>query len=336
MEIFFNQLGAPGGGKVESGVTAAFLSILHYPKEVLMILKQEPEFIARYRESDMEPQCLWDHLEGVSCQMGEFGKKVGIEHTGQLVGLVHYLGKATLEFQEYLKSAVGVTENQTYSDGRKLDHATAGAQTLYEAFLRSNDITTLTSDILALTVASHHGLVDALTPDGRDYLGNRLSKDESETRKQQALATLPAELQNQLQELINGDVDKEIEEFLKKSFVSEDGWTEKTFKAGLLVRFLRSCLIDADRLDAANFDSRASAEIRDAVDWSLLTERLERHLGQFEADSSINLLRRDVSEKCRIMSRQEQGLFRLSIPTGGGKTIASGAASLTFGGKNLR
>ena len=94
----------------------------------------------------------------------------------------------------------------------------------------------------------------------------------------------------------------------------------------MLVRYLLSCLIDADRLDAADFDSPENLETRqfgNYVTWRQLIKHFENHLRQFKIRHEIDLMRRDISGKCRVMAEQERGFFRLSVPTGGGKTMAS-------------
>jgi HD superfamily phosphodiesterase len=62
----------------------------------------DQEFIAHRRGKDGEKQLLWDHLHEVSCLAGEFAAKIGLEKHGQLLGLLHDLGKATFEFYQYI------------------------------------------------------------------------------------------------------------------------------------------------------------------------------------------------------------------------------------------
>ena len=175
----------------------------------------EPRFIARYRDKDRKPQCLWRHLKSVSDQAGKFGQNVGLEKTCRLIGLAHDIGKNTDEFRDYLKHATGLIEELSFQvKGSKLDHATAGAQILYEAFLSHDGKTTFLADILAMTVAAHHGFMDALTPDGKDALANRLSKNESATRKLQALSSLPPDITQSVKELFDSGVDEELRNFL--------------------------------------------------------------------------------------------------------------------------
>jgi CRISPR-associated endonuclease/helicase Cas3 len=95
---------------------------------------------------------------------------------------------------------------------------------------------------------------------------------------------------------------------------------------GLLVRFLFSCLIDADRVDTANFEHRNHKKFRSTgrrVDWPSLIDRLERHLLAFPARHPIDELRQDISRHCHQAAGRPAGIYTLTVPTGGGKTLAS-------------
>ncbi len=287
----------------------------------------EPKFVARYDKSETpNAQCLWDHLENVSYLAGESAKKIGLKSVGQLIGLIHDLGKATKEFKEYLQYNVGITEKLGFKlAGSKLDHATAGAQILYEAFAKDVH-TAFVADILSIACASHHGIIDALSPDGKDVLGLRLTKGEQETRKKQARANLESDIAKSLDRLLNMDLHKQVEGFLTSVQESEDRDIESYFKISMLVRYLLSCLIDADRTDAASFES-GSREIKKKhkkiLNWTELIDRFEVYLGSFKIEKEIDQLRKDVSQQCLEAAPMTQGFFRLTVPTGGGKTLAS-------------
>ncbi len=292
-----------------------------------MAVKKEPSFLARYDKKKQKAQCLWEHLNNVSRMAGKYASKVALPKTGALIGIIHDLGKATEEFQEYLKFKAGIIDKMSFDlKGSTLDHSTAGAQVLSEKFLKDDGRPTLTSDILAIVSASHHGFMDALAPDGSNIFDRRLGKGESEARKDKALRALPTDILEKINHLGSSGIEKELENFLNRALRADFRKTEGYFTIGLMVRYLLSCLIDADRIDAADFDNKDNAGTRSHgkyVEWSLLTEKLEKYLKKFKIKHEIDHLRRRVSDNSYELASQKQGLFRLSVPTGTGKTLAS-------------
>ena len=92
------------------------------------------DYIAHRREKDGEIQSLVNHLQGVSKKTGEFTSKIGLKEQGELLGLLHDIGKASQEFEQYIKSSVGLInpDEDDYVDAAglkgKVDHSTAGSQ----------------------------------------------------------------------------------------------------------------------------------------------------------------------------------------------------------------
>lgn len=278
-------------------------------------------------------QHLADHLAGVSVLAGRFAKKVGLAELGEVLGLVHDVGKASKEFDQYIRSATGLIEPDQdeyvdFGEARgKVDHSTAGAQLVYQALAQKGPESGLLGEVLALCLASHHsGLIDCLSPDGRDNLGRRLGKDPHATHRDEALEYLDSSMRERFDSLLTADLARKLASKLRSLREAGDSQETFAFKAGLLVRFLLSCLIDADRLDTANFEMPEDALLRGGEKpglWGLLLERLDRHLEGIIPHSSTDELRRKVSVSCGASAAQERGVFRLTVPTGGGKTLAS-------------
>ena len=65
------------------------------------------EYIAHIRKKDGEKQSLFEHLTSVAKKAGTFASKIGLAKQGELIGLLHDLGKYSEDFQSYLKSAGG-------------------------------------------------------------------------------------------------------------------------------------------------------------------------------------------------------------------------------------
>lgn len=94
------------------------------------------------------------------------------------------------------------------------------------------------------------------------------------------------------------------------------------FYLGLLVKLIYSRLVDADRTDAACFETRKQYR-PNTVDWQNLISRLDKSMRSFDSSSEINRIRHQINEQCCLAGARETGIYRLSIPTGGGKTLAS-------------
>jgi CRISPR-associated endonuclease/helicase Cas3 len=103
----------------------------------------------------------------------------------------------------------------------------------------------------------------------------------------------------------------------------------------MLVKMLLSCIVDADRLDAYLFEiSPDEAEYAQLVEEQLeheraivcfeeLSERLERYLRNYEKRTYIDEIRADISDRCLDAAKKARGIYRLQVPTGGGKTLSS-------------
>ncbi len=302
-----------------------------------MIEKNEAMFIAHRREKDGQSQGLWDHLKGVSFLSGTLAAKIGLKKQGELIGLLHDFGKASDEFDKYIRSATGLIESDAddYVDAvglkGKIDHSTAGAQFIYKSFQGKTEI--YVRQILSMVIASHHsGLIDCLAPVGEDVFSRRMHKATERTHFNEAQESLAKDIKQKVEKLIQ---DQTFTETLnaKLRALQEKGDSSDILqlKFGLLTRFLFSCLIDADRLNTANFEFPQIVELRNLghyEEWSVLSEKLNSYIEGFEpkagaARTKVDSIRKMISDQCFSASQKPQGLFQLTVPTGGGKTLAS-------------
>ncbi len=293
------------------------------------------QFVAHVRDRDKEIQTVEAHLSAVSNYAGEFAAKVGLQEIGEILGLLHDVGKASDEFQKYIGSGTGLIAEDSpdwvdvEAKKGKVDHSTAGAQIIYQKLSERGDKATATALAMALCIASHHsGLIDSLKPDGENNFQRRIEKPEESSHAKEAWSNL-TKIANKLEELLSGDIGAQFFEKLNSLKLESDSHNTINFKRGLLVRYLLSCLIDADRLDTADFEFPANERIRNYgnyTPWETLIERLDRKISAFENKpdrNDVDDLRSQVSQACLEFAAQRKGVYQLTVPTGGGKTLAS-------------
>ena len=252
-----------------------------------------------------EWQPLSAHLNEVGDLAARSAAKFGAQKAGALAGRLHDLGKYSDAFQARLDGSP-----------TKVDHAAAGAKLVRELAATRED--RLVAELLAYAIAGHHtGLPNKFSEDGASSLTDRLNKPLEELAPvwQTEIALDAAKLWPGL------CLDKAV----------------AAFQAAFLGRMLFSCLIDADRRDSEAFSAQAEGWKPDR-DWPQLSEILDEFLNAFNAhmekkgteapDTAVNCLRREILSHVRARARDATGLFTLTVPTGGGKTLASLAFAL--------
>ncbi len=107
-------------------------------------------------------------------------------------------------------------------------------------------------------------------------------------------------------------------------------------QAEMAVRMALSALVDADRLDTERHWSAATFDLRGGfpkIGWYV--QALEEHWRGFQAeDTPVNRIRAEVLARCRERSESDTGSFRLTVPTGGGKTLAGLTFALLHAARN--
>ncbi|MDX1918638.1 MAG: CRISPR-associated helicase Cas3' [Candidatus Caenarcaniphilales bacterium] len=254
---------------------------------------------------------LEDHLLSVACQARTFAERFKHPSWGYLLGLWHDLGKYSLDFQQYIRGRKNI---------KKYDrqHAITGALYAREWLQNTKGLEEgspdfmLACNLLCYAIAGHHaGLAnrEALERKLEDSPGRKfLDKLKSRER-------IP-------ERILNPEI--------KFSRLAKG--QERT----LLIRLLFSCLIDADRLDTEAFmNPEQSTARKQPESWTMevLKEVFDRGINAKlqslqNPDSELNSLRKKVLEDCRNAAQQSPGIFSLTVPTGGGKTLSSMAFAL--------
>lgn len=234
-------------------------------------------------------QTVAEHLTGTAALCREFAADFGAEADGDLMGLAHDLGKCTDVFQKRLLEG-----------GPVVDHTTAGMLTCIRMKRPS----------AAACVAGHHGgLLDVgnLRTDraGKATLSGRFKKGveghylERCGESGVTLPTLPPETPER-----------------------------DPLKASFRTRMLYSCLVDADFLDTERFmDGERGRGGYD--DLPTLLRRLKEYIAPWQnPKTALNKLRCKILNSCLDIGSKPKGIYTLTVPTGGGKTVASLAFAL--------
>jgi CRISPR-associated endonuclease/helicase Cas3 len=229
-------------------------------------------------------QPLADHLAAVARLAAGFGSAFGAADESYLAGLLHDVGKASELFQSYVRGRVP----------RGGDHSTAGACLAPAGCLP-----------VPFAVAGHHaGLAD---------------RADLVARLRQGLADAQPVADRTLRLL---GIDRWPATPPTPPFVEHDA-----LEAELLVRMVFSALVDADYLDTESHFDGGKAAARQG--WECVEElwaRFGRHQEELLANAPltpVNRLRHRIYEQCLRMAREPQGLYTLTVPTGGGKTLSA-------------
>ncbi len=251
---------------------------------------------------DGQPVGEWEplshHLAAVGRRAADFAAIFGLAETARVAGQLHDIGKCSAAFQAY----IAAPRDEAAGGRRGPDHSTAGARVATAVYPGP------LGRLLAFAIAGHHaGLADAKELDRRlaeDYAIEPYDGWQSHS----GAPTVPAALAP------------------ARKFDTSD---HRGFTEAFMTRMLFSCLVDADFLETEAFYARAKGE-RVERGGHASTEALRDRLRSYMVDkraqsptSSINALRARVLDHAVKKAALPPGLFTLTVPTGGGKTLAS-------------
>ena len=271
-------------------------------------------YLGHLDEKTGRAQLLRDHLTGVADLAGRFAAAFGEEEMGRLLGLYHDVGKYSREFQAYIRAGEAEKKRRRGS----VDHSTAGAQEI--AKLRQG-----AAAPLAFCIAGHHAGIpnrgERADPEGAATLLGRLKRKglpdyRAYRTENDAPAAVPSVLYAQV--------------------------AAEAFPAMLYTRMLFSCLVDADFLDTEDFMAAGKVGREGFASLDTLLERLQKSLEEKflkpktekekqKRQLPINEKRSALLAQSIAAGKEAKGnLYRLTIPTGGGKTISSLACALHY------
>lgn len=247
--------------------------------------------------SEWRTQSIEDHNKGVANKAELLALPFGFGDIAKIMGLLHDKGKEQAEWQKYLQGVTGY--NKEYA------RVISGPNHSYVGAVIAQKIYPQIAPFIAQPIAGHHrGLYDYC-----DYI--------EETKRE-----VPADVA----------IDKAIPYQLPQLSKGEK------YDLHHIIRMLFSCLVDADSLDTEAFMNPLQAKLRGShTSMQELLAKLEKHLQILRsnaADTEVNHIRNYVQEQCIKESQGGRGFYSLTVPTGGGKTLASVLWALHHAVKN--
>jgi CRISPR-associated endonuclease/helicase Cas3 len=250
------------------------------------------------RKGSTEWHKLYSHLQEVAKLAARFARPFGATNLAYLVGLWHDLGKVAPEFQKYLKScAIG-------QPGLSIPHAYNGA--LYAYLLVAKKIKSDIWPEIVLPILGHHSGLIALGEASQRLYDHRYDNNLLEN-----MITFANLLPSRHIRFVSVyDEQKE-----------------------LYLRMIFSALVDADYLDTEKHFSPKKATARGewtrpADLWPVFRADQLHLMWNNRNESDVNLIRRQIYDECIHSAKLSPGVFRLMVPTGGGKTRSALAFAL--------
>lgn len=264
-------------------------------------------------------QTVHEHLVATAQTAARCLHGVGLENTGYLAGLLHDMGKYTEAFRRYLDSGDAGKRSSVV-------HTFQGCRYMLERYRQfSADFAShITSELIAFAVAAHHGLFDCV--DSTQRIGLKYRCEKEDISYDEALSAFCGEISVEEIDRLFSKACGEIDEIFARLDENYPLDSDFAFEIGLLARLILSAVIEGDRSDTAAFmnDVRTRSWPEDMTPiWKARLDFMEEKLKAFSCNTPVSLARQDISEACRAFAPQKPGIYRLNVPTGGGKTLSS-------------
>lgn len=255
-------------------------------------------FIAHTKNAQDQYHYLETHLRTVAEMASQFATPLGPEaqQLAYCLGLWHDIGKYNPAFQQYLRDC----EANPSHKGKGPDHKAAGARIALKHL-----------PLLAMLVQGHHGGLRSPTD-----LQSWLKAKESDTGAVEATRLARTEI-----------LDLEpTDELPIPAFIEEDESSAEMF-----LRLLFSALVDADQLDTErHFNPDKTGQRHTDITLADLWERFDTNQQTLDGKrgDQVGKARHEIYNYCLQAAEESPGLYRLAVPTGGGKTRSGMAFAL--------
>ena len=238
-----------------------------------------------------------------------------------IAGFLHDIGKYTATFKEYIEKAV---EGEPVKRG-SVNHTFAGVRFVMERWhTGSRSKQSLVCELIAFAIGAHHGLFDCIGENGKDGYSYRVEKED--INYEEAKCNFLSQNVNLDKLDLSFDIaQEELMTAIRQLQTYCHNETEVRFSFSMIARMLLSAVIDADRRDTAEFTHDFTFTLKEPTKdtWQTCLDTVEQKLFEFTQKAEIDKVRSEISNQCRLAAVYESGVYRLSVPTGGGKTLAS-------------
>ena len=275
-------------------------------------------------EEKMRKQTIADHCKNTAKVAVE---RIGIRdfyHTIYLSALLHDMGKTGDAYQDYIMKAAN-GENVIRGS---VNHTFAGVIYILEKFhTEKKSYESLTSELIAYAIGAHHGLFDCISIERKNGFQHRLEKEGlnyEEVRERFLNIISEKEIEKEFRQAV-----REISDFFQSLKKNKCNSTSANFILGLFLRMVLSGVMYGDRLDTAEFIQKIPHEDNHVNKqfWNEQVEYLEKRMKEKfinnEEQSEINKVRKQISDECKAFAHYGNGVYKLSVPTGAGKTLST-------------
>jgi len=275
-------------------------------------------------------QSMQEHAGNVALFLSNVCELPELKNLVELAGILHDAGKLGTKNQDDFKNILKLGD-KVHKHG--LDHSTAGGRLVLE-LIKEWPV----SEFISTLIYFHHGMEDCINLENGQSLQERRLKKEIEYAyiKEKFFRIYDIKtLKKSGEEAIQSyqKIFNNIDEFVKKQDSSGKKYGSRYFYLGMYLRIALSLLIDGDWTDTACFfqniplSKRISQEETQEI-WQKCIHNFEQYLkneiqNNPDNGNQLNSFRQEISDSCRKAAETNQKLYRLTVPTGAGKTLSS-------------
>lgn len=298
-----------------------------------------------------------EHTQKTAFLCSEKGGRCGLSNIMSFCGIFHDMGKNKQKFYDYIHA-----DEKTRKQLRgSIAHASTGAKYIYDKYHDCSDNTRYMVEMISYAIAAHHGLFDCVDEKRTDVFSKKLSdvddydeacynaeKDYLSEYEIDKIFTSALDeftlIWNKLKELC-----MKLKPLLPTGYSNEKKQKIfsdfKFFLLASLQRLILSILIDSDWEATSDFmagintlSKQPAFDTREIFNkarenFDVYMQKKQNGIHGFELtekEREILDARNSLQKECRQFAEYPAGIYRMPIPTGGGKTLSSLAYVLEY------